>query len=115
MPRPMATSSIVRRSSILQISAHSWGVSETEVVVACWVKTGTRRVEGMRLERICHSSIRRAASIRRLVLDFWMVVTSVSWPGVKTKSPSGQIASSYIASSPCRSPAWAWTIWPPRR
>jgi hypothetical protein len=111
----MAISSMVRRSSILQIRPHSCGVRETEVVVAWLVKTGTRRVEGMRFERTCHSSMRRAASMRRFVLDFWMVVTSVSCPGVKTKSPSGQIASSYIASSPWRSPTWAWTIWPPRR
>ncbi len=94
MSSPTAISSMERRSSILQISPHSWGVSETEVVAAWLVKTGTSRVEGMRFERTCHSSMRRAASIRRLVLDFWMVVRPVSAPGVKTKSPSGQIASS---------------------
>jgi hypothetical protein len=94
MPRPAAISSIERRSSTLQMSCHSPGVKETEVVATWVVKTGTSRVEGTRFDSTCHSSIRRAASIRRLVFDFWMVVVWISRPGVKTKSPSVQMASS---------------------
>src|SRR4028118_1750127 len=55
----MAISSIERRSSILQIRLHSWGVSETEVVAARVVKMGTRRVEGIFLESSCDSAMRR--------------------------------------------------------
>ncbi len=94
MPRPTAISSIERRSSILQINAHSCGVNDTEVFELFCVNTGTSRVDGMRLESTCHSSIRRAASMRRLVLDFWIDDDGECWPGVKTNSPCGQMARS---------------------
>jgi formylmethanofuran dehydrogenase subunit E-like metal-binding protein len=87
-------SSTVRRSSILQTNRHSSAVSETDVVVAWSVNTGTSRVEGMRFDSTCHSSMRRAASISRLVFDFWMVAPGLSSPAWNVKSPSGQIASS---------------------
>ena len=65
-PSPTAISSIDRRSSILQISDHSCGVNDTEVLELFCVNTGTSRVEGMRLESTCHSSMRRAPSMIRL-------------------------------------------------
>src|SRR5690606_29441530 len=92
--RLMAISSIERRSSILRISPHSCGVNDTEVVELAEVKTGTRRVEGIFFDSTCHSSIRRAASIRRLVLDFLMVVAGAVLPAEKANSPCGQIANS---------------------
>src|SRR5215210_4492479 len=99
-----------RRSSILQMSAHSCGVNDTEVLELFWVNTGTRRVDGMRLLSTCHSSMRRAASIRRLVFDFWIDEEGEVCPGVKTNSPCGQMARSYTASSPMRSPTCACTM-----
>ncbi|MND09439.1 hypothetical protein D3C83_327650 [compost metagenome] len=52
------------------------------------------RVEPIFFDRIFHSSIWRAASIRRLVFDFSIVSPSVSVPGEKAKSPWAQRASS---------------------
>ena len=74
--------------------------------------SGTRSTDGIFFERTRHSSSRRAASISRFVLLFWMLTRAVGAPASKRNSPLRQIASAYTASSPARSSTSAWTILP---
>jgi hypothetical protein len=60
--------------------------------LSCTTNSGTRSVEGIFLESTRHSSRRRAASMRRLVLLLVMVFTSVAGPGSKRNSPCLQMA-----------------------
>ena len=91
---PRAISSMVARPSHRVMTTHSWGVrvigpaSRSEAT-----RRGTASVEGIFRERIFHSSLRRAASIRRFVLEREMVCRSLSTPGENWKEPPVQRAS----------------------
>ncbi len=55
--------------------------------------SGTRSTEGIFFESTRHSSSRRAASMSRLVLLFWIVWRGAAVPASKRNSPERQIAS----------------------
>jgi len=91
--RILAISSMVRRPSILVTSTHSWGLRVTwSRLPSRSGKKGTRSSEGIFRDSTRHSSRRRAASIIRFALDFWMLTCGGASPGVKTNSPSDQMA-----------------------
>ncbi len=75
------------------MTAHSWGVSV--IGPECRseaTRRGTPSVDGIFRERIFHSSLRRAASIRRFVFERVIVCLPASTPGENWKLPLVQSA-----------------------
>jgi hypothetical protein len=109
----LAMARTLRFPSILERSSHS-----IVLRLICpsrfsrMTNSGTSSMDGIFLARTLHSSSRRAASMRRLVLLFSIVCRGAVTPESNRNSPFFHVARAYTASSPPREPSSAWTIRP---